>query len=412
MKRIRVMLIKPESRRFFQAQWIDPVTGMKRTKSTGETQRRSAERVAARIEDQLNGGKSVHAMAPIKWADFQTRYDNDVLKGLRPSTRVKAKAAFNAVTKFFKPMLLAAVASAHPIEDPDDPDADKTDLISMFQRKLTVSGKRPFTVRGHLVEIRKALRWASRKGLIGEVPHIDLPKTTDAMKGRPITGEEFDRMVAAVSKVVKPGLEDGWKKLLRGLHLSGLRLHEALRLHWTDDTQILMDMTGKTPMFRIQANSDKAGVSRLLPCTPDFEEFVKAVPVNERTGFVFNPSTPPPKGRPGGLHRPTMDHASKVISRIGKKAKVKVSDTKFASAHDLRRAFGVRWAKIVDILTLQELMRHESIETTRSFYLGHMAEATAAKVRTALQQTGNASGNTTSHESKSDVREQVTNQNK
>ncbi|CAN0355024.1 unnamed protein product, partial [Ectocarpus sp. 4 AP-2014] len=51
---------------------------------------------------------------------------------------------------------------------------------------------------------------------------------------------------------------------------------------------------------------------------------------------------------------------------------------KFATAHDLRRSLGQRWAHRVPAATLMALMRHESIETTKKFYIGENADATAA----------------------------------
>ena len=41
---------------------------------------------------------------------------------------------------------------------------------------------------------------------------------------------------------------------------------------------------------------------------------------------------------------------------------------KYASAHDLRRSFGTRWAKRVMPAVLQKLMRHSAIETTLRYY--------------------------------------------
>lgn len=65
---------------------------------------------------------------------------------------------------------------------------------------------------------------------------------------------------------------------------------------------------------------------------------------------------------------------SKIVSKIGKAAGVKVyvnpkdpENVKYASAHDFRRAFGVRWAARLMPAQLMELMRHESIETTLRF---------------------------------------------
>lgn len=74
-----------------------------------------------------------------------------------------------------------------------------------------------------------------------------------------------------------------------------------------------------------------------------------------------------------------MQWASEAISRIGKRAGVKVNaDTgKCASAHDLRRALGQRWASRVMPQILMQLMRHEDISTTMKFYVGKEAEATA-----------------------------------
>ena len=72
-------------------------------------------------------------------------------------------------------------------------------------------------------------------------------------------------------------------------------------------------------------------------------------------------------------------HVSDVIVRVGKKAGVKVNhDTgKRASADDLRRAFGQRWAARVMPQILMQLMRHEDISTTMKYYVGREAEATA-----------------------------------
>ena len=52
------------------------------------------------------------------------------------------------------------------------------------------------------------------------------------MKGRPITGEEFDRMLAKVPEVVGDAAAESWRHYLRGLWWSGLRLAESLELFW------------------------------------------------------------------------------------------------------------------------------------------------------------------------------------
>jgi len=58
---------------------------------------------------------------------------------------------------------------------------------------------------------------------------------------------------------------------------------------------------------------------------------------------------------------------------------------KYASAHDLRRAFGLRWSSCVMPAVLQELMRHESIETTMRYYVGRDADEAAEVLWTAVE---------------------------
>ena len=109
--------------------------------------------------------------------------------------------------------------------------------------------------------------------------------------------------------------------------------------------------------------------------TPDFAEFLLSVDEADRQGFVFNVE----------LHRGIcrrLDTVSKAIANIGKNAKVKVDQkgekAVWASAHDLRRAFGSRWSRRVTSMVLKELMRHESVTTTETYYVNIDADATAA----------------------------------
>jgi integrase len=129
----------------------------------------------------------------------------------------------------------------------------------------------------------------------------------------------------------------------------------------------------------------------MLPITPDFAAFLLETPEGERKGRVFK--------LPG--RERTRSSVSHVLADIGVKAGVKVDERtkkgkaviKCASAHDLRRSFGERWAARVMPNVLQELMRHESISTTMKFYVGRNAERTADAVWAARDQNGNTFGN-------------------
>jgi integrase len=152
------------------------------------------------------------------------------------------------------------------------------------------------------------------------------------------------------------------------------RLHE---LGWTDDSRLCIDFDGRRPMFRIHAEADKGHKHRLLPMTPDFAAFLDSVPDDERSGFVFDP-LPWRTGRADRIHAVT---ASATIASIGRKAGVKVSNSadrvKFASAHDLRRSFGFRWSSRLMPTALMQLMRHEDMQATLTFYVGKNADDAA-----------------------------------
>jgi integrase len=108
-------------------------------------------------------------------------------------------------------------------------------------------------------------------------------------------------------------------------------------------------------MLQIPGELEKGNADRRLPIAPEFALFLWETP-----------------------------EVSKIVSKSGKAAGVKVyvnpkdpEKVKYASAHDFRRAFGVRWAARPIPAQLMELMRHESIETTLRFYVGTDAQRTA-----------------------------------
>jgi integrase len=168
-----------------------------------------------------------------------------------------------------------------------------------------------------------------------------------------------------------------------------------LTLDWTDDRMLCVDLWGKRPMFRIRAQAEKGYKDRTLPMAPEFAEMLQATPEAAREGLVFNPLMQRKHGKPL-----RTDTVSSIIVEIGKKAGVKVSErdgkVKYASAHDCRRAFGTRWGQRVMPPVLQQLMRHQSIQTTMTFYVERDAQTTADVVWSAFANTlANAAHQTT-----------------
>jgi integrase len=122
--------------------------------------------------------------------------------------------------------------------------------------------------------------------------------------------------------------------------------------------------------------------------TPDFAQWLLATPEGQRRGFVFHLGEKPDRQ----LGRSCVGHK---VSAIGKAAGVKVKTdpsgaVKFASAHDLRRSFGTRWASRVKPAMLQLLMRHSSIDTTLRYYVDQDADDVAGELCAGF---GNSFGN-------------------
>lgn len=352
---IRVSVASYGEGRCLMMTYRDPVTGKKVAKTTGTMDRREAERAAAVWQDELNTGR-YQAPSRLTWAEFRARYESEKLATLAPGTQAVTRNCLNCLECIINPNRLAKLTPQ---------------VMSRFQAKLREGGMRDSTLTRHLRHIRAALSWGVSMGMLAKVPNMHMPKRTKGqtmMRGRPITAEEFDRMIAAVPKV-RPHDAAAWVRYLTGLWLSGLRLSESLALSWDQDAPFKVDFTGRRPAFRIYAEAQKSGRDEVLPMTPDFAQWLQQTPEAERQGRVFR-LVAQQTGKPIA-----PDEVGGTISRIGKTAGVVVNkaDGKFASAHDLRRAFGTRWAPRVKPATLQLLMRHADINTTLRYYVAQDA---------------------------------------
>ncbi|WP_437188333.1 hypothetical protein SH668x_001776 [Planctomicrobium sp. SH668] len=110
---IRVTAIKRSGRKCFEARWIDPVTGKKKTLSTAEVRRREAERFASDLEMDLNSedteenAKEAKPTIPkasqVNWAKFRLDYEEIVYPSQKPKTRSTTTSTFNAIEKLINP---------------------------------------------------------------------------------------------------------------------------------------------------------------------------------------------------------------------------------------------------------------------------------------------------------------------
>lgn len=387
MRPIKVKITKYADRKHFVMYYIDPVTEKPVTRSTRKCTRREAERVAALWEDDLRAGRR-EGDPRMTWKAFREKYEAEKLRSLSPRTIEAADTAFNHLESLINPARPASLTEA---------------TISIFQAKLRERKIQETSIASYLRHIKAALNWAVSMGLMPVMPTIHMPKRSKGqrmMRGRPITSAELEKMIQQVP-VVRPKDATAWEHYLKGLWYSGLRLGGSLVVSWDADAPISVDLSGRRPRLRIFAEAEKGNRDRLLPMTPDFAEFLLATPESDRHGRVFKLGGQFTKGPM------TSRRVGRVISEIGKKAGVVVNSGagKYASAHDLRRAFGTRWARKVMPTVLQKLMRHDSIETTLRYYVDLDADEMAEELWKAMQGNINTSINTPSLEHKKEEKE-------
>jgi integrase len=368
---IKVHVRQYSDRKNFILQWSDPVTGRLRTLATriprsgGRKARDEAARLARDYEKQLN-----EDLIPsnITWDRFRERYETEHVPGLSTGSAAKIGTVLNYVEEILDPAKLQAITA---------------EAVSRLAAGIRKKGVSESAIDGYLGTLKAALNWGVGQGLLSRCPvfpKIRRKKKTKnvPMKGRPITGEEFERMLAAAEAVVGTVAAPAWRRFLTGLWTGGLRRGEALSLHW-DRQDRLHPVFGENgrPVLRVPGELEKGHTDRLLPLAPEFAKMLMETPQADRKGPVFKlPNIQ------GNTEKRRQEWVGKRISEIGKKAGVRVQvhpetgKVKYASAHDLRRTFGERWAALIMPAHLQQLMRHESIETTLRYYVGANAERT------------------------------------
>jgi integrase len=384
-------------------------------RSTGCTRRRDAEREAAKWEQDLREGRYKPPSKTL-WVEFRHAFEDQRFPELAGRTQEKIDGVFNAVETILKPERLAELTSSR---------------VDDLKTALREAGRSPETIRGILAHLGAALKWAERKGMLVTVPDVEMPKRDKGgtmAKGRAICGEELDRMLAAVPRVVTKELRQrrtrgilalarlkdhprhrgcleaaeragklarevadlrqeaervaaSWAFYLKGLWWSGLRLEESLSLFWDREDKLQPMFKERRPMLWIPGELQKSGKSELMPMAPELAQLLAEIPEADRTGRVFDPLGV----RAGEL---TAGRVCRIVSAIGRAANVRVSDkngrVKFASAHDLRRAFCFRWSERVMPAQLKEMARHSSIDTTMRYYVTRNAQATADAIWSAF----------------------------
>lgn len=350
----KVKVILSKRCKFFLLRWKDH-NGKPREEQTEipalPSKRAKAERAAADKETELKGFSPEFLL----WSAFVVRYSEEHLAQQSKNYRDQFNAMNSRFTLRMQPGEVSKIDSS---------------VLSRFATSMR-TGKKPLreaSINSYIKALMAALNWAKQMGFIKEAPKLRLSSSQPAMRSRPITEEELERYMMAARKV-RPEDYKRWKRTIRWLWLSGLRISEAVKLSWDSMEPFSVQLTAESAYFVISSIGQKSRKEELCPMAPDFADTLRRVPYKLRKGLVFR--------------LPFSRHwVQSVLRKIGKRARIKVNQQgKTVSAHDLRRSFCTRWSSLVKTPVLQRMARHADIDTTMKYYVLHDAKTINDELR-------------------------------
>lgn len=182
---------------------------------------------------------------------------------------------------------------------PEGPIVDFTTLDSLeyLQERLREGDeglydhRAPTTVNTMMGAVMAFVRFCKTRGWIPEVPPIEKLSVDDAMKGRPITVDEFDRMLEATPLVVGERSADSWVYVLNVLWESAFRIGDIMNFSWDDDRRIHPIWPSRKEHFPTLAipSTQKNKKTQEIPMLPGLRELLERTPKADRRGWVVNP---------------------------------------------------------------------------------------------------------------------------
>lgn len=171
------------------------------------------------------------------------------------------------------------------------------DMLEYLQDRLLAGDECRFdvraanTVNSMMGAVMAFVRFCHRHSWVASVPALQKLKVEDVMKGRPITGEEFERMLETTPLVVGQDASPSWEFALRILWESGFRVGDLMDFSWDDERHIhprWPTRAGHHPTI-VVPSSQKNGRVQEIPMLPGLENLLNSIPKSDRTGWIVNP---------------------------------------------------------------------------------------------------------------------------
>lgn len=354
MSAYRVTVRKRKGRENFQMAYNCPKSGKRYVRSTKTSNKKEAQRAALLWEMEL---QQTAGIIPVSWQSFLIRYEDEHLATKAADTRKNYQSTFRSF-------------ETHMGEFKRIDQIDAA-VCSQFAAKLRTRKAPETTIAKHLRQIGAALGWAETMGIINQRPKIRKPPTPKRnFRGRSLSLFEFSRLLIATRDFLPCDLSHDWIDSLKAIWLTGLRISEAMQLHFNHGP-IHLDMSAKHPRIVFQVEGQKNNLDQKVPLTQDAVRFFQQLGRTDGFALEFPGERVPRVG---------TQTAIRTISSIGEYSEIITGTGKFCSAHDLRRSFGSRWALRVHPIVLKILMRHEDLSTTLKYYVDLDCDAVAEQL--------------------------------
>ena len=149
----------------------------------------------------------------------------------------------------------------------------------------------PMTVNSTRNAVMTFARYCLAHDWIDRLPALKKQEVEDVMKGRPITAEEFGRMVEVAPKVVGERSSASWQHVLHILWESAFRVGDLMNFSWDDERRIHPVWPRRTEDYPTLAipSSQKNKKVQEIPMLPGLQQRLEQTPRSERQGWIVNP---------------------------------------------------------------------------------------------------------------------------
>ncbi len=283
---------------------------------------------AVAIEPSLpSPGSAIDAPASLAWQECFDRYIE------QRRIRVRDKSLDDASSRLH---IAARILQRHRrklklTEGLPVTEVFRLNVLEFLQERLLAGDecryqrRSPNTVNSAIAAVMAFARFCHKHDWIASVPPVEKIESDEVMKGRPITEEEFQRMLDATPDVVGNDAAASWRFALRVLWESGLRVGELMDFSWDREGHVRPVWPSQPqhhPTLLIPSTQKNRRVQE-IPMLPGLQTLLEAVPEQDRKGWIVNPIPLSPRLKRRAL-RPSKSELRQLVKQYSNTAIAKV----------------------------------------------------------------------------------------